>query len=112
MQRRTLIASALALPATSALARQAAAPADPLAPNPAELRRAMEAFTQGRTPLTEGLELQVPALADNPGAVPLKVRVGLPITDEDWCEEIIVLAERNPSPLACRLRFTPAAGAA
>ena len=51
-------------------------------------------------------------LADNPSAVPVKVKVDLPITDKDWCEEIIVLAELNPSPLACLLQFTAAAGTA
>jgi sulfur-oxidizing protein SoxY len=44
--------------------------------------------------------------------VPVKVKVTLPITEQDWCEEIIVLAELNPSPLACRMQFTAAAGTA
>lgn len=112
--RRTLIATgaALALPA-AALAQQSKAPLPSvLAPNPAEFRKAMADFTQGRKPQAEGLHLDVPTLADNPGAVPVKVKVTLPITEQDWCEEIIVLADLNPSPLACRLQFTAAAGTA
>ena len=35
----------------------------------------------------------MPVLADNPSAVPVKVKVTLPITEQDWCEEIIMLAE-------------------
>ncbi|HAT2418189.1 TPA: sulfur oxidation protein SoxY, partial [Aeromonas hydrophila] len=72
----------------------------------------MADFTQGRKPLAEGLHLDVPTLADNPAAVPVKVKVTLPITAQDWCEEIIVLADLNPAPLACRLQFTAAAGTA
>ena len=44
--------------------------------------------------------------------MPVKVKITLPLTEQDWCEEIIVLAELNPSPLACRLQFTAAAGTA
>lgn len=51
-------------------------------------------------------------LADNPSAVPIKAKVTLPITEHDWCEELIVLAELNPIPLACRIRFTAETGSA
>ena len=110
MQRRTLMAAsaaALAQPQSKTPLSNAA-----LAPNPAEFRKAMAEFTQGRKPLAEGLHLDVPTLADNPAAVPVKVKVTLPITAQDWCEEIIVLADLNPAPLACRLQFTAAAGTA
>lgn len=113
--RRTVVAAAsaaLALPAT-ALAQQSKAPLpNVLAPNPAEFRKAMADFTRGRKPQSEGLQLDVPTLADNPSAVPVKVKVTLPHTEQDWCEEIIVLADLNPSPLACHLQFTQAAGTA
>ena len=119
--RRSMVLSAaaagasLALPASAlAQASSAAKPSlvGPLAPNPAEFRKIMEQFTGGKPGLAEGLQLEVPVLADNPSAVPVKVKVTLPITEQDWCEEIIVLAELNPSPLACRMQFTAAAGAA
>ena len=105
--------AALALPGAALTQAQSKAPlADALAPNPAAFRKAMADFTQGRAAQAEGLLLDVPTLADNPGAVPVKVKVTLPITEQDWCEEIIVLADLNPSPLACRLQFTAAAGTA
>ncbi len=107
--------AALALPGAAlaqAQAQSKAPLADALAPNPAAFRKAMADFTQGRAAQAEGLLLDVPTLADNPGAVPVKVKVTLPITEQDWCEEIIVLADLNPSPLACRLQFTAAAGTA
>ena len=115
--RRSMVLSAaaagasLALPAP-ALAQAKAPLVGPLAPNPAEFRKAMEQFTSGKPGLAEGLQLEVPVLADNPSAVPVKVKVTLPITEQDWCEEIIVLAELNPSPLTCRMQFTAAAGTA
>ena len=84
----------------------------PLAPDPVAFKKALSTFTGSATPQAEGLQLDIPVLADNPSAVPVKVKVTLPITEQDWCEEIIVLADLNPAPLACRLQFTAAAGTA
>lgn len=105
--------AALALP-TAVLAQTPAKTAivGALAPNPVEFKKTMDQFLRGAKPLTEGLLLDVSVLADNPSAVPVKAKVTLPITDEEWCEEIIVLAELNPSPLTCRLRFTADTGTA
>ena len=119
--RRDLVLSAaaagasLALPATAFAQASNAAKTPlvgPLAPNPAEFQKQVAQFTGKGTAQTEGLLLDVPVLADNPSAVPVKVKVTLPITEQDWCEEIIVLAELNPSPLSCRMQFTAAAGTA
>ena len=84
----------------------------PLAPDPVAFKKALSTFTGSATPQTEGLQLDIPVLADNPSAVPIKAKVTLPITEHDWCEELIVLAELNPIPLACRLRFTAETGTA
>ncbi|MDR3003166.1 MAG: thiosulfate oxidation carrier protein SoxY [Acidovorax sp.] len=111
-------ASGMALALPGAALAQASTPAGkaplvgPLAPNPAEFKKAVEQFSASKTAAAEGLQLDVPVLADNPSAVPVKVKVTLPITEQDWCEEIIVLAELNPSPLACKLQFTALAGTA
>lgn len=119
--RRSMVLSAAAAGASLALPASAFAQASPaaktplvgpLAPNPAEFKKILEQFSSGKATQAEGLQLDVPVLADNPSAVPVKVKVTLPITEQDWCEEIIVLAELNPSPLACRLQFTAAAGTA
>lgn len=121
LSRRGVVmgAAALALP-VSALAQASSTPTaatpaalvGPLAPNPVAFQKAMTDFSRGATPVTEGLQLDVPTLADNPSAVPVKVKVTAPITEQDWCEEVIVLAELNPSPLACKLQFTALAGTA
>ena len=111
--RRSLVAAgaALALPG-AALAQPKAPLVGTLAPNPQAFKQAMEQFIGKARPQAEGLLLDVPVLADNPSGVPVKVKVTLPISEQDWCEEIIVLADLNPSPLACRLQFTAAAGTA
>ena len=84
----------------------------PLAPDPVAFKQALSTFTGSATPQAEGLQLDIPVLADNPSAVPIKAKVTLPITEHDWCEELIVLAELNPTPLACRIRFTAETGSA
>ena len=84
----------------------------PLAPPPVAFKQALSTFTGSATPQAEGLQLDIPVLADNPSAVPIKAKVTLPITEHDWCEELIVLAELNPIPLACRIRFTAETGSA
>ena len=121
LTRRNLVTSAAALALPSAVLAQAtpainpvakSALVGPLAPNPVEFKKTVEQFIGRATPMNEGLQLDVSTLADNPSAVPVKVKVTRPITEQDWCEEIIVLAELNPSPLSCRLLFTAAAGTA
>ena len=102
----------MAQPHSTPIPATASALVGPLAPNPVEFKKTVADFTGSATPLTEDLQLDVPTLADNPSAVPVKVKVTAPITEQDWCEEIIVLAELNPSPLACRLQFMPLAGTA
>ena len=84
----------------------------PWAPDPVAFKKALSTFTGSATPQAEGLQLDIPVLADNPSAVPIKAKVTLPITEHDWCEELIVLAELNPIPLACRIRFTAETGSA
>ena len=79
-------------------------------PDDAEADRIAAEFLGGATPAAQGLVLDLPALGDNPAAVPVRVHLTDPLTDTVFCEELIVLAQRNPRPLACRFRFTPLTG--
>lgn len=81
-------------------------------PDSSEADRIAAEFTGDAVPLTEGLALDMDALGDNPAAVPVRVHVTEPITDSSWCEEIILIADLNPLPYACRFRFTAATGSA
>ena len=76
---------------------------------PEAVQAVIDAFLQGAEAIPQGLKLDMPVLGDNPAAVPLKVIFE---TNEPtvYCEELIVLAESNPHPLACRFKFTPLAG--
>ncbi|MDD3353066.1 thiosulfate oxidation carrier protein SoxY [Zoogloea sp.] len=116
MQRRDFVRCSMALGTALALPRaraqtRTAVPAS-LAPNPAEFRKAMADFIGKAKPLETGLKLDLPVLADNPSAVPVHVTVTLPLSDTLYCKELILLAEQNPSPLACRFQFTPYTGTA
>ena len=119
LTRRRWVAGAAVAGATAALptatmAQATATPAlvGPLAPNPVAFKKTIDDFVGSATPQAEGLQVDIPVLADNPSAVPIKAKVTLPITQQDWCEEIIVVAELNPIPLACRIRFTADTGTA
>ena len=100
--------AALALPARAQESTStAAARADS-----AESDRIAAEFLNGVTPIAAGLVLEVPALADNPAAVPVRVHVTEAMTEDSYCTDLILLAERNPMPLACAFTFTAAAGSA
>lgn len=77
-----------------------------------EVEQIVAAFTGGRTPEAAGIRLDVPAMADNANAVPVGVKLTERMTAEAYCTEMILLAEKNPRPLASRFRFTPAIGVA
>ncbi len=79
-------------------------------PDDAEADRIAAEFLGGAVPLAEGLALDLPALGDNPAAVPVRVHLTEAVSETNYCEELIVLAQRNPRPLACRFRFTPLTG--
>ncbi len=77
-----------------------------------EADRIAAEFIGSATPLREGLVLDLPALGDNPSAVPVRAQITAPLSDDIWCEELIVLAELNPMPLASRFRFGQISGTA
>lgn len=77
-----------------------------------EVEEIVSAFTGGRTPEASGITLELPALADNANAVPVAVRLGEPMTEASFCEELVIIAEANPRPLAASFRFTPRVGVA
>lgn len=116
MKRRDFVAGGALLGAALAMPlARAQSPAQPnnarlLAPNPTEFRRQMAAFIGKARPLEEGLRLDLPVLADNPGAVPVGIQLTSPLTESSYCKELILLAELNPVPLACRFQFSPLSG--
>lgn len=65
----------------------------------------IEEFSNSSSPEGDGIELEIPGIADNANAVPVRIRLTEPMMAGSYCEELIVVAERNPRPLACRFRF-------
>ena len=88
------------------LAQNADAPVSP------QVTKLVNDFLKGGKPLADGLKLDLPVLGDNPASVPVKVSVTLPISERSYCEELIVIAESNPQPLASTFHFTPYMGTA
>lgn len=76
----------------------------------AQVQAIIDDFLKGEKPLEQGIKLTMPVLGDNPAAVPLKVAFDLSVLPDFYCEELIILAEGNPYPLACRFKFTALAG--
>lgn len=111
-RRRLLEGAALGL------GMAALAPALRAQPSPSHLKRAdetqiqaiVDAFLGDAQPLNEGLKLDMPVLGDNPASVPVKVVLELPVSADFYCKELIIIAEGNPRPMACRFEFTSLAG--
>lgn len=89
---RLVAVAAVAVTARPALARP-------------EVESLIADFARGRTPQAGGLSLDVPLTADNPNAVPVAVKLDQRFTDTLWCEEMLLIADHNPRPLASRFRF-------
>ncbi|WP_210529891.1 SoxY-related AACIE arm protein [Rubellimicrobium arenae] len=102
--RRTAMALVLAGPLALRLS--------PASATPDTMRAALDAFTGGAA-VTEGrVTLNVPLLVENGNAVPLKVSVESPMTEDEFVEEVAIFNELNPLPDVIRFRFTPASGRA
>jgi sulfur-oxidizing protein SoxY len=59
-----------------------------------------------------GVEVELPAIAENGNSVPLRVRVASPMTQADHVTAIHLFAERNPRPAVATFHFGPGAGRA
>jgi sulfur-oxidizing protein SoxY len=64
-------------------------------------------FTGGKTPATGRIEFEIPFTADNANSVPVTLRVDSPMTAENYCAEVMILAEKNPRPRVCSFAFSP-----
>jgi sulfur-oxidizing protein SoxY len=72
----------------------------------------LQAFTGGAVPERGRVMLELPEVAENGNTVPMTVTVESPMTAEDYCETVLVLADGNPNAPVATLRFTPASGRA
>lgn len=75
-------------------------------------QRLLTEFLAGRDPQSEGIVIELPDVADNATSVPLAIEVDLSGAEDLFCEELLVIARKNPLPTVCRFQFTPLMGAA
>lgn len=65
------------------------------------------AFTGGKLPVEGRVEFDIPFTADNGNSVPLGIKVDSPMTAQNFCAEILVVADKNPRPEVCSFSFQP-----
>lgn len=70
------------------------------------------ALLDGAEPVTDGIVLDLPAVAEDGSTVPLLVRVDSPMAEDDYVAEVHLLSTRNPNPEIASFRLTPLAGRA
>ncbi|SFG78812.1 thiosulfate oxidation carrier protein SoxY [Methylobacterium gossipiicola] len=68
---------------------------------------AIKAFTRGKEPVRGKVKLELPEIAENGNTVPMTVSVDVPMTEESFVEEVMIVAEGNPNPGVISFHFTP-----
>jgi sulfur-oxidizing protein SoxY len=91
MRRRRLLQGAGALALIACAPARAADPALPSIP-------ALTTFLAGRTPRFERVRLELPSIADNGFAVPMKVTVAGPFAPGPYVKSLRLFSETNPVP--------------
>ncbi|SUA58761.1 sulfur oxidation protein SoxY [Oligella ureolytica] len=76
----------------------------------AEVQALIDAFAGDATIEEYGLSMVMDPLASNPSSIPVQAVFNEQIDDNNYCEELIFIAEGNPIPLACRFKFTALSG--
>lgn len=104
-RRQFLLAGAATASAPLLEARAQSAPVQ-------DIRPLVARITGGVSPRAEGVEVELPQIAENGNSVPLRVRVASPMTAADHVRAIHILAERNPRPHVATFHFSPASGRA
>ncbi len=69
-------------------------------------------FAGDASPAEGKIKLTAPEIAENGNTVPIAVSVESPMTDDDYVESVMVLAEGNPNPEVITFNFTPLSGIA
>lgn len=74
--------------------------------------RAIAELLRGRAPRTGRVRLEIPKLAENGLAVPLKLSVESSMSAADHVRTVHLIAPANPLPVIARLHFGPHSGEA
>lgn len=77
-----------------------------------DVEKAISEFGGGNEVQTGKITLTAPEIAENGNSVPISVVVESPMTEDDYVESVMILAQGNPSPEVATFFFTPASGKA
>lgn len=84
----------------------------PLGAAPQDAAKLLAEFTADVTPVAGSITFTAPELAENGNIVPVAVSVDSPMTDDDYVEAVMIVAEENPNPEVITFHFTPQSGIA
>lgn len=107
MKRRTFLRTSVAAAAGAALASRAQG-----LPDPQDITPLIEKVTGGKPVERGGVEVEIPALAENGNSVPAHITVVSPMAPEDYVAAIHIFAERNPRPHVATFHLGPQSGRA
>ena len=108
--RRRLLKFSVAVAAAGALVGRSGMPRAQLTVQ--SLEPLISKITGGATVTAGRVILDIPRLADNGHAVPLKVSVQSPMSEGEFVKAIHVLSERNPRPHVAAFHLNPHCGRA
>lgn len=77
-----------------------------------DVDKAISEFGGGSEAQEGKITLTAPEIAENGNSVPISVLVDSPMSEDDYVESVMILAEGNPSPDVATFNFTPASGKA
>ncbi len=78
----------------------------------AKAEKLLKELIGAKVPQEGKVRLEMPQIAENGQTVPLTVSVDSPMTPDNYCKAIHILAEGNPEAGVCTFKFTPASGRA
>ena len=108
VSRRATIRNSIGLAISGVLgARQS-----PVDAAPQDAANLLAEFTADITPDSGSLTFTAPELAENGNIVPVAVSVDSPMTEDDYVESVMIVAEENPNPEVITFHFTPQSGIA
>ena len=108
MRRRRFIGAGAAVAAAAALRARAQgglAPSQDITPFIAKI-------TGGKPAERGGIQIEIPAVAENGNSVPTRIRVESPMSPEDHVDAVYVFAPRNPRPHVATFHLGPQAARA